>query len=57
MLEEARLVKVRRAGVRSVYSIDMQGFAPVREYLDEFWDAALARLSALASDNNRKRRK
>jgi hypothetical protein len=28
--------------------VRMQGFASVREFLDEFWDVALARLQELA---------
>jgi hypothetical protein len=28
--------------------VRIQGFAAVRDYLDEFWDSALARLQKLA---------
>lgn len=48
MLEKAGLVEVEPSGAKNLYSIRMQGFAPVRHFLDEFWDAALARLQALA---------
>ena len=48
MLEKAGLVEVEPSGARNVYSVRIQGFAPVRDFLDEFWDAALARLQALA---------
>ncbi len=47
-LEEAGLVEARAEGARNLYAVRMQGLVPVREYLDEFWDAALARLEALA---------
>ena len=47
MLEKAGLVEVEPSGARNVYSVRIQGFAPVRDFLDEFWDAALARLQAL----------
>jgi DNA-binding transcriptional ArsR family regulator len=48
MLERAGLVEVEERGARSVYSVRLQGFASVREFLDDFWDSALHRLAALA---------
>jgi DNA-binding transcriptional ArsR family regulator len=48
LLEEAGLVQAREDGARNVYSIRMQGFASVREFVDDFWDTALARLEDLS---------
>lgn len=48
VLEDAGLVHAREEGVRNLYSIRMQGFASVRDFVDDFWDAALARLEELA---------
>lgn len=48
LLEAAGLVEAYADGTRSIYSVRMQGFAPVREFLDDFWDVALARLQELA---------
>jgi DNA-binding transcriptional ArsR family regulator len=48
VLEEAGLVQARDDGARNVYSIRMRGFASVREFVDDFWDTALARLEELA---------
>jgi DNA-binding transcriptional ArsR family regulator len=48
VLQEAGLVEVREVGTRNIYSIRMQGFASVREFLDDFWDTALARLRELS---------
>lgn len=48
VLEDAGLVESRGEGTRSLYSVRVQGFAPVREFLDEFWDVALARLEELS---------
>src|SRR5262245_52336474 len=48
LLDEAGLVESRAEGTRSVYAVRLQGLAPVREFLDEFWDAALARLQRMA---------
>ena len=48
VLEDAGLVQTREDGTRNIYSVRMQGFADVREFVDEFWDTALARLEELA---------
>jgi DNA-binding transcriptional ArsR family regulator len=48
VLEQAGLVEARGAGSRNVYGVRVQGFASVREFLDEFWDVALARLAELS---------
>ncbi len=47
-LEDAGLVEFHEQGTRNVYAIRMQGFAAVRDFLDSFWDVALARLEKLA---------
>jgi DNA-binding transcriptional ArsR family regulator len=53
VLEEAGLVEVRSEGTQRVYAVRIQGLGPVRTFLDEFWDTALARLEQLArSDRN-----
>ena len=48
VLEDAGLVESHAEGTRSVYAVRIQGLGPVRDYLDEFWDSALARLQKLA---------
>ena len=48
ILDEAGLVKATQEGTRSLYTVRVQGFATVREFVDQFWDAALARLERLA---------
>lgn len=47
-LRSAGLVAAREAGTRTLYSVRPEGFAPVRAYIDGFWDSALARLERLA---------
>jgi DNA-binding transcriptional ArsR family regulator len=56
MLERAGLVEAHAEGTKSVYAVRVQGFAPVRAFLDEFWDTALHRLSALAREEAKRRR-
>jgi DNA-binding transcriptional ArsR family regulator len=48
VLKDAGLVEVREEGTRNIYSVRMQGFASVRDFVDDFWDTALARLQELA---------
>jgi DNA-binding transcriptional ArsR family regulator len=51
VLRDAGLVEVRPQRGRGVYAIRVQGFASVRDFLDEFWDTALARLEEVARDD------
>jgi hypothetical protein len=41
-------VETRGSGARHCYAINLKGFGPVREFLDQFWDTALARLEELS---------
>lgn len=43
-LEEAGLVEARREGVRALYSVRLEGFAPVEAFLKEFWGEHLTAL-------------
>ncbi|HEX3773923.1 MAG TPA: metalloregulator ArsR/SmtB family transcription factor [Polyangiaceae bacterium] len=55
LLEEAGLVEASRQGRESVYSVRMQGFNSVREFVESFWDVALGRLAALAKNGGRRK--
>jgi DNA-binding transcriptional ArsR family regulator len=46
VLENARLVTFRAAGTRRIYALDPTGFDSLRDYLDRFWDGALAAFKA-----------
>src|SRR5687768_12421852 len=50
LLEEAGLVESSWQGRECLYSVRLQGFRTVREFLDGFWDVALERLAQLAKD-------
>lgn len=41
VLEDAGLVRVRRAGARRLYAADPAGLEDLRAWLDGFWDEAL----------------
>ncbi len=42
ILKDAHLVRVEREGTRRVYSVQIEGLAELRAYLDGFWMGALA---------------
>ncbi|WP_373284293.1 ArsR/SmtB family transcription factor [Nocardia paucivorans] len=46
VLRDARLVLVRSAGNRRLYSLDPRGLGDVRDYLEQFWPSALASYAA-----------
>src|SRR5215472_3145420 len=46
VLKEAGLVVDRPEGTRRVYYIDPQGLGALRQWLDQFWDQALAAFQA-----------
>ena len=48
VLERAGLVTHSREGTRRVYRMDPRGVEAMRNYLDRFWDRALAAFKAAA---------
>ena len=48
VLEEASLVTHRRQGTRHLYAFDTAGVGTLRDWVDGFWDEALARFKAVA---------
>jgi DNA-binding transcriptional ArsR family regulator len=48
VLKEAGLVTERQHGTRRLYRVDPDGLADVREYLEGFWEEALANFKAAA---------
>jgi DNA-binding transcriptional ArsR family regulator len=48
VLKEAGLVTERQNGTRRLYRVDPDGLAEVREYLEGFWEEALANFKAAA---------
>jgi len=45
-LKQAGLVADRAAGTRRYYRVELDGLAPLRAYLDSFWDDVLGAFSA-----------
>ena len=50
VLAKSGLIEARGRGGRRQYAIRLKGFSPVRDFLDEFWDTALARLEELSRE-------
>ena len=48
VLQQSGLVAVNERGVENVYSVRIQGFRSVQEFIDSFWDVALMQLEELA---------
>lgn len=46
VLKEAGLVQERSEGVRRIYSLRREGLVELRDWLDTFWDGALAAFKA-----------
>ena len=55
VLKKAGLVSERREGTRRIYSLRPEGFAPLKAFLEDFWDARLDRLKAVAEKNENKK--
>jgi DNA-binding transcriptional ArsR family regulator len=56
VLKEAGLVTERQDGTRRLYRVDPDGLADVREYLEEFWEEALASFKAAAEAEERRKK-
>ncbi len=54
VLSEARLVKHERAGTQNIYSVNPEGIATLRGYLDSIWTRALADFKAVAESSYKK---
>jgi DNA-binding transcriptional ArsR family regulator len=54
LLKEAGLVTERRNGTRRLYRVRPEGLAPLKSFLDEFWED---RLEALKRESEREERK
>lgn len=48
VLEDAGLVSHQRLGTRHLYELDAAGVRALRDWVDGFWDEALARFKATA---------
>jgi DNA-binding transcriptional ArsR family regulator len=54
ILEQARLVTMRRDGVRRMYRARPEGLADVKDFLEGFWDTGLQMLKQAAEEEEGK---
>jgi DNA-binding transcriptional ArsR family regulator len=52
VLLDAGLVVMRRDGSQNIYQVDPRGVQAMRDYLDRFWDRALAAFKAAAEEDD-----
>ena len=52
VLKDAGLVFDRADGTRRLYQVDPKGIASLRDYLDAFWDQALASFKAHVEEDS-----
>jgi len=52
MLREARLVRVEKRGRQRIYSIDREGLAELRSYVESVWDGVLGAFERAAREAN-----
>ncbi|MGH9534463.1 MAG: ArsR/SmtB family transcription factor [Terriglobales bacterium] len=57
VLKAARLVKARPEGTRRLYRVDRRGVEAIRDWLEGFWDQALASFRAAAERQAAKERR
>jgi DNA-binding transcriptional ArsR family regulator len=55
VLKEARLVQMRKAGNQRIYSLDPEGLAELRQFVDELWDDVLAAFEEAAEKEQEER--
>jgi DNA-binding transcriptional ArsR family regulator len=48
VLREAKLISIHQNGTKNIYQIDKEGILAMRNYLDKFWDDALAAFKLIA---------
>jgi DNA-binding transcriptional ArsR family regulator len=53
VLKDAGLVTDRRLGNRRLYELNPEGIGALRDYLDQFWDKALAAFKEAAEHNQK----
>ena len=54
VLKEAGLVTERRDGTRRLYRARPEGLEELRKFIEDFWDARLAKLKQLAEEKEKK---
>jgi len=54
VLRDARLVRVEKRGQQRIYSIDREGLAELRSYVESVWDGVLGAFERAATESSLK---
>lgn len=57
VLREAMLISLTTVGNNNIYKINQEGIIAMRNYLDKFWDTALANFKAVAEQTEKEKQK
>ncbi len=53
VLKEAKLINIQQQGTRSICAINQEGILAMRNYLDQFWNDALASFKLVAEQEEK----
>jgi DNA-binding transcriptional ArsR family regulator len=53
VLKEAKLITLKTVGNNNIYELNREGIIAMRNYLDQFWDDALANFKTLAEQTEK----
>ena len=53
VLREAKLISINQQGNKNIYQINQEGILAMRNYLDKFWDNALAAFKLAAEQTEK----
>ncbi len=53
VLKDARLVQMRKAGNKRIYSLNPEGLIELRQFVDELWDDVLAAFEEAAEKEHK----
>jgi DNA-binding transcriptional ArsR family regulator len=54
VLRDAKLISINQHGTKNIYQVDRDGILAMRNYLDKFWDEALAAFKLIAEQEEKK---
>jgi DNA-binding transcriptional ArsR family regulator len=53
VLRNAKLISIHQQGTKNIYQVNREGILAMRNYLDKFWDEALAAFKLLAEQEEK----
>lgn len=56
VLKEAKLITLKTVGNNNIYQLNREGILAMRNYLDKFWDDALANFKVLAEQTEKNKK-